>query len=87
MSWTVRISRQARVDLDYFRAHDRTAYLNCHHLTAAVSRDPFSGAGKPRKIEGLDGVVWFRRSTLEDRMVYEVFEGAVIVASYRPHFD
>ncbi len=87
MSWTVRISRQARVDLDHFRAHDRSAYVNCHDLTLAVSKDPFSGAGKPRKIVGIDGEVWCRRSTLEDRMVYEVFEGAVTVAAYRTHID
>ena len=87
MSWTVRISRQARADLDHFRAHDRSAYLSCHRLSKAVSKDPFGGMGKPRKIESLDGEVWCRRTTLEDRMVYEVFENSVTVSSYRTHIE
>jgi toxin YoeB len=87
MSWTVRISRQARADLDHFRAHDTSAYVNCHRLSKAVSKDPFGGVGKPRKIESLGGEVWCRRITLEDRMVYEVFEHSVTVAAYRTHIE
>ena len=87
MSWTVKISRQAREDLDYFRAHDRSAYLNCYRLSTAVSKDPFAGAGKPYKIEGLGGNIWCRRTTLEDRMVYEVFDNQVTVAAYRTHIE
>lgn len=84
---SVRISRQARADLDHFRAHDRAAYENCYRLSVEVSRDPFSGLGKPQKIDALGGDVWCRRTTLEDLMVYEVYEESVIIASYRTHVD
>ena len=87
MSWTVKISKQARADLDYFRAHDNATYLNCYNLSVAVSRDPFSGPGKPTQIDGLNGNVWFRRTSIADRMVYEVFENSITVASYRTHLE
>jgi len=87
MSWTVKISKQARADLDHFRAHDGATYRNCHFLSIAVGKDPFSGPGKPTKVQGIDGEVWCRRTNIEDRMVYEVFAHSVTVASYRTHLE
>ena len=87
MSWTVKISKQARTDLDHFRAYDRNTYLNCYRLTAAVSKDPFAGPGKPVRIEGLGGNVWCRRTSLTDRMIYELFGNSIIVASHRTHIE
>ena len=87
MSWTVTISKQAQADLDFFRAHDRALYLNCHRLSVAISKDPFSGPGKPTKIDGLGGDVWCRRTSIGDLMVYEVFDNTVAVASFRTHLE
>jgi len=87
MSWTVKISKQAQTDLDHFRAYDGATYRNCYKLSKAVGKDPFSGPGKPLKIEGVGGSVWCRRTSISDRMVYELFEDSVIVASYRTHIE
>jgi toxin YoeB len=87
MSWTLKISKQARADLDYFRAYDSEIYRNCYELSKAVVKDPFSGPGKPLKLSGARGEVWFRRTSLEHRMVYQVFDNLIIVASYRTHID
>ena len=87
MSWTVKISNQARADLDHFRAYDRASYLNCYRLSVAVSKDPFFGPGKPMPIEGLNGNVWCRRTNISDRMVYELFDNSITVASYRTHLE
>ena len=87
MSWTVQISRRAREDLDYFRAYDRNTYNTCYSLTSSVAIDPCNGTGKPTQAGDLGGNVWFRRITLEHRMVYEVFKDSIIVASYRTHIE
>ncbi|MBN1687127.1 MAG: type II toxin-antitoxin system YoeB family toxin [Spirochaetales bacterium] len=87
MSWTINISKQAQADLDHFRAHDRAAYLNCYRLSLALRKDPFSGPGKPAKLQGLTGEVWYRRTSIQDHMVYEVFDNSVTVASYRTHIE
>ena len=87
MSWILKISSQAREDLDYFRAHDREIYRNCYLITKAIEEDPYSGPGKPLRINELVGEVWFRRTSLEDRAVYEVFGKTVKIAAYRTHIE
>ncbi len=87
MSWTLRISEQARADLDHFRAYDKTAYQNCYELTKAVAADPFAGPGTPLRFLEAGENVWFRRTSLNHRMVYQVFDDVVVVASYRTHLD
>ncbi len=41
MSWKVKISKQAREDLDYFRAYDKNIYKTCYKLTNVLAADPF----------------------------------------------
>ena len=87
MSWTVRISRQAREDLDYHRAYEPETYRNCYDLTKSVEGNPYEGPGTPQNASALGQGVWFRRLSLQHRMVYEVFENLVVVASYRSHIE
>ena len=87
MSWTLKISETAHADLDYFRAYDPATYRNCYELSKAVAEAPYSGLGKPLKLVEAGGDVWFRRSSLSHRMIYEVFGKVVVVASYRTHLD
>lgn len=87
MSWKVKISNQAREDLDYFRAYDKSTYETCHDLTNRLASEPYEGPGKPMPAAELGGDVWFRRVSLEHRMVYEVFQDLIIVASYRNHLE
>lgn len=87
MSWILKISKLARTDLDHFRAYDKSAYRRCYELSKAVEADPYAGPGKPLKLDEAGGDVWFRRTTIEHRMVYEVFQDTIVVASYRTHLD
>lgn len=87
MSWKVKISKQAREDLDFFRAYRNDIYHECYRMTKALKLEPYSGPGKPTNAPILGNNVWYRRSSLEDRMVYEIFEGLVVVASYRLHIE
>ena len=87
MSWKAIISNQAREDLDYFRAHEPDSYKNSYRLTRLLEENPFEGPGRPIHATALGEDVWFRRLSLEHRMVYEVFDDLVVVASYRTHFE
>ena len=87
MSWKVRISSRAREDLDRLRAYDPASYANSYRLTRSVQQNPYEGQGKPTQAVAMGPRVWFRRLSLEHRMVYEVFEDHVIIASYRTHLD
>lgn len=83
----LKISDQAKSDLEWFRAHDPKLYKRCFELTPAVSQDPYRGIGKPARLRGLGENVWSRRVSLEHRMVYEVFDKMVVVSSFRYHHD
>lgn len=95
MSWAVKISNQAKDDLDWFRNGDRKIYSKCFDLTLAVLQDPFKGVGKPEPLKNMGWSlamlaarpgsrgwnVWSRRVSLEHRMVYDVFDSLIVVAA------
>lgn len=83
----LKISEQAKYDLEWFRAHDPRLYKRCFELAPAVQGDPRGGPGKPRRLASLGGDVWCRRVSIEHRMVYEIFRKVVIVASFRYHHE
>lgn len=87
MSWMIKISDQARKDLEWFRRNKKELYIKCFDLTLAVQQDPCQGIGKPEHLKRLGGNVWSRRVNLEHRMVYELFDGGlIVVAAYRYHY-
>ncbi len=87
MSWKVRISKQAREDLDQLRAYDQKLYSRALEITRSIEEDPAKGYGVPRPAPVIGPNVWYRRLSLEHRLVYEVFEDEVIIASYRTHYE
>ena len=87
MSWKVKISSRALEDLDHLRAYKQNIYRTAYNLTRAVEKDPFGGGGAPVAVPLIGDNVWCRRLSLEHRMVYEIFEDLVVVASYRTHFE
>ncbi len=84
-SWTVNLNTQAQKDLNWFRRHNKKLYVRCYKLTMAVEKNPFKGIGKPEHLRYL-GNVWSRRVNIEHRMVCEVFDNLIVVASYRHHY-
>lgn len=83
----LKISEQAKSDLEWFRAHSPRLYQRCVRLVPAVQSDPFQGIGKPLQLGKLGEKVWSRRVSIEHRMVYEVFGDMVVVASFRYHHE
>jgi len=83
----LKISEQAKSDLEWFRAHNPKLYARCLELAPEVKEDPLHGAGKPQRLRNLGENVWSRRVSLEHRMVYEVFGDLIVVASFRYHHE
>jgi len=64
--------------------------VKCFDLVRSVAQDPRSGIGKPERLRHFgDTEVWSRRVSLEDRMVYTVYQGSlqVDVSSCRQHCE
>ncbi len=51
-----------------------------------IERNANTGIGKPEPLKHYDGY-WSRRIDAKNRLVYKVFDGAIIVAQCRGHYD
>ncbi len=51
-----------------------------------IERNANTGIGKPEPLKHYDGY-WSRRIDAKNRLVYKVFDGALIVAQCRGHYD
>ncbi len=49
-------------------------------------RDPFKGIGKPEPLKGDLKGYWSRRINDEDRLIYKVTEGFIIIGSMKEHY-
>src|SRR3972149_6785229 len=59
-------------DLEVWVRTDRKVALRVLNLVKAISRDPFTGIGKPEPLKYLMPGTWSRRLTQEHRVVYLV---------------
>jgi toxin YoeB len=73
-------------DLSHWVRTDRRRALKILDLVEAVSRDAFSGIGKPEPLRSLGSGVWSRRITQEHRLVYRVADDRVTFVQARYHY-
>ena len=52
-----------------------------NQLIRDVERDPLDGIGKPEPLRGELSGMWSRRINQEDRLVYEVVDGQLVIYS------
>ena len=65
---------------------DKKVYARIVRLIKDIDRTPFSGLGKPEPLKYELRGLWSRQITDEHRLVYEVTEGEIIIASCRFHY-
>ncbi|MHB8836954.1 MAG: Txe/YoeB family addiction module toxin [Candidatus Methylomirabilia bacterium] len=79
-------SEHAWDDYQYWVETDRQMLKRINRLIQEITRDPYSGFGKPEPLKhGLSGY-WSRRINDEHRIVYRVSEDAVLIAQLRYHY-
>ena len=73
-------------DYLYWQSQDKKTLKRIYQLLRDVSREPFTGIGKPEPLrENLTGY-WSRRIDDTNRLVYAVEEQAIIVVACRYHY-
>jgi toxin YoeB len=65
---------------------DRKIYAKIVTLLKDVDRSPFTGLGKPEPLKHDLAGYWSRRITDEHRLVYQVNDTEIVVASCRYHY-
>lgn len=73
-------------DFTAWAKHDPVLFERITRLIAESSRDPFHGIGKPEPLRHQLKGFWSRRINDEHRLVYQVTEDALIIASCRFHY-
>lgn len=61
--------------------------LKINSLLKEISRNPFSGIGKPEPLKHKYKGFWSRRIDGEHRLIYKVNGNEILIAKCRYHYD
>ena len=79
-------SEKSWQDYLYWQQTDKQIVKRINALIKDIQREPFCGIGKPEPLKYQYSGFWSRRITDEHRLVYEVHEDSIGVASCRYHY-
>jgi len=79
-------SNKAWDDYLYWQQTDKQIVKKINQLIKDIKRDPFDGLGKPEPLKHELSGFYSRRITDEHRLVYEVYEHSIGIASCRYHY-
>jgi len=74
-------------DYVYWQQTDKKMVLKINELLKEISRNPFSGTGKPEPLKYKYKGFWSRRINEEHRLIYQVKENEIYIAKCRYHYD
>ena len=77
---------EAWEDYLYWQKHDRKMVERINKLIIEVKREPFAGVGKPEPLKHALSGFWSRRINDEQRMVYKIEGGSLLLAQLRYHY-
>ncbi|TXJ10652.1 MAG: Txe/YoeB family addiction module toxin [Acinetobacter sp.] len=82
LSWT----EEAWEDYEYWQGTNRQNTKRINKLIQSILRTPFEGLGKPEPLKYNLAGSWSRRIDQENRLVYEVLDGQIIILQCRYHY-
>ena len=74
-------------DYLYWQKTDRKILDRINNLVKDISRNPYTGLGKPEPLKYKYQGYWSRRITEEHRFIYRVVNDEVHIAKCRFHYD
>jgi|UniRef100_UPI00404880A4 toxin YoeB len=74
-------------DYLYWQKTDKAILKRINELIKDISRNPFSGIGKPEPLKYKYSGYWSRRINQEHRIIYQVRDEEVIILKCRYHYD
>jgi toxin YoeB len=73
-------------DYLYWQKQDRKMVERINRLVREVTREPFTGVGKPEPLKHALAGFWSRRITDEHRTIYRVDGDSLLIAQLRYHY-
>lgn len=83
---TITFHRRAFEEYQRWANEDRKIFTRINALIKEIIRSPFTGTGQPEPLKHELSGYWSRRITREHRLVYQVTNEALIIASCRFHY-
>ncbi len=83
----VRFHPQGWADYLHWQQTDRAILRKVNQLIRDIQRDPYSGIGKPERLQHDLSRYWSRRITDEHRMIYAVSADTVDILQCRYHYS
>ena len=74
-------------DYQFWQKTDKKMVARINELLKEISRNPFSGIGKPEPLKYKYKGFWSRRIDNEHRLIYKVNENEILIAKCRFHYD
>lgn len=74
-------------DYLYWQKTDKKTLKKINDLLKDISRNPFTGIGKPEHLKHKYKGFWSRRIDSEHRLIYAVKENEILIAKCRFHYD
>lgn len=79
-------SEQSWSDYLYWQQTDKKMLKRVNELIKAIQRSPLVGIGKPEPLKHNLSGFWSRRIDSEHRLVYQITEDSLLIASCRYHY-
>jgi toxin YoeB len=70
----------------YWQDQGRSNLSKLNRLISECQRHPFDGTGKPEPLKGDYSGWWSRRIDRENRLIYRVEDGTLIIVQCRYHY-
>ena len=74
-------------DYQYWLNTDKKMISRINELLKDISRNPFTGLGKPEPLKFKYKGFWSRRIDVEYRLIYQVRNDEILIAKCRFHYD
>lgn len=74
-------------DYLYWQQADKKMAAKINSLLKDISRNPFSGLGKPEPLKFKYKGFWSRKINGEHRLIYQVRDNEILIAKCRFHYD
>lgn len=74
-------------DYLFWQKTDKRIVARINELLKDISRNQFSGIGKPEPLKYKYKGYWSRRIDNEHRLIYKVMEDEILIAKCRFHYD
>ena len=74
-------------DYLYWQKNNKKFVKRINDLLKDISRNPFSGIGKPEALKSKYKGYWLRRIDSEHRLIYKIRDDEILIAKCRFHYD